>query len=77
MSLFANHKNVAPLYQTLTSYVQSNIRSSEAGASFQLGNVNGGAVFSTARDNLDDIASLLTTQTKQRSFNVSVPLAQM
>ena len=75
VTLTANHSSTEPLYQTLTAFVQANLRNKMLGANFQFGQVSGNLAVQNSRDNLDNLVNLLTTKTKLDSFSLNLPLA--
>ena len=77
INLNLNDSKAEPLYQTLTAFVQANIKNRMIGAQYQFGNVSGGLSNQSSQDNLDNLVNLLTTKTENSSFNSNFPLAQM
>ncbi|PCJ50566.1 MAG: hypothetical protein COA74_01960 [Gammaproteobacteria bacterium] len=77
LTLNANSSSTDPLYQTLTAFVQANIENNLLGAQYQVGSVSGNLSTRSSRDNLDNLVSLLTTETKNDSFSANMPLAQI
>ncbi len=75
--LNANHSSADPLYQTLTAFVQANVKNSLLAAQYQFGNVSGNLEFQSSRDNLDNLINLLTTETKNARFSANIPMAQI
>lgn len=75
LTLTANHSSAEPLYQTLTAFVQANLKNKMAGARFKIGNISGNFGIQSSRDNLDNVVNLLTTKTELDSFSMSAPLA--
>ncbi len=75
LSLGYRHERVEPQYKSLGAYAQADrlqdrvsVQADVAGVGLQLGH-------GRIRDNLDDIASILTTDTRRTDANMSVPLA--
>ena len=77
INLNLNDSKAEPLYQTLTAFVQANIKNRLVSAQYQIGNVSGGLSNQSSQDNLDNLVNLLTTKTENDSFNSHFPLAQM
>lgn len=77
ITLNANHSRAEPLYQTLTAYVQANVKNKLLAAQYQFGNVSGNLGVQSSRDNLDNLVNLLTTKTNNTSFSASLPIAQI
>ena len=75
ITLSANHSSADPLYQTLTAFVQANVENQMLGAQYQLGHLSGNLSLQASRDNLDNLANLLTTKTKNDNFSINIPLA--
>ncbi len=72
----ANMAKTAPLYQTLTAFVQANVETKLVGAQYQLGSVSGSLSSQSSQDNLDNLVNILTTKTINNSFNSNIPLAK-
>lgn len=77
LTLNASHASAEPLYQTLTAFVQANVRSSVIGAQYQVGAISGQISSSSSRDNLDNLVTLLTTRTRTDSLSMSTSLAEL
>lgn len=77
INLNLNDSKAEPLYQTLTAFVQANLKNRLLGAQYQIGNVSGGLNTQSSQDNLDNLVNLLTTKTEIDSFNSNIPLAQI
>lgn len=77
ITLNGNISSADPLYQTLTAYVQANIKNAMLGAQYQFGNVSGNISTQSSQDNLDNLVNLLTTKSTNDAFSISMPLAQM
>ena len=77
VSLTASHTRAEPLYQTLTAFVQANVRSAAVAAQYQVGLINGQLNSTESRDNLANLASLLTTQSESDGLSINIPLADM
>ncbi|MCF6194414.1 MAG: hypothetical protein L3J46_08810, partial [Kangiellaceae bacterium] len=77
ITINANHSKAEPLYQTLTAFVQANVKNKLLAAQYQLGNVSGNFGVQSSRDNLDNLVNLLTTKTNNTSFSSSLPTAQI
>ena len=77
ITITANHSKADPLYQTLTAFVQANIKNKLMAAQYQVGNLSGNFGIQSSRDNLDNLVNLLTTKTNNTSFSASLPTAQL
>jgi len=77
ITINANHSKAEPLYQTLTAFVQANVKNKLLAAQYQFGNVSGNFGVQSSRDNLDNLVNLLTTKTNNTSFSSSLPTAQI
>jgi hypothetical protein len=65
-----------PLYKMLGASLSSDLRALRAGMSMQLGAAQAGWFRSARRDNLDDVATLMTTRTEADEATLSLPLPQ-
>ena len=77
LTLNGVHSSAEPMYQTLTAFVQANVRNKLLSTQYQIGNVSGNISFQSSRDNLDNIVNLLTTKTTNQNFTSNIPLAQI
>lgn len=71
------YEEAQPLYKMLGASLVSDLRALRAGFSLQLGAVQASWFRGARRDNLDDIASLLTTRTESSDFALTLPLPQL
>lgn len=71
------HERVEPLYRAVTAPVQADVDRHALDLSATLGPISAQAVWSDQHDNLDDVPSILTTDTERRGFNLFVPVAQV
>jgi len=73
----ARHERVDPLFRSVAGSVQSDVRQDALDVTGAVGALSWQASFSSGRDNLDRIASILTSRTRTRSLNASLPLAAL
>lgn len=77
MNLALRHERVDPMYRSVGAYVQSDI---ERNAMDVVGNVDAVSVqgsYGRTGDNLDGVASLLTTRSRLSSLTLGAPLAAL
>lgn len=74
LDLGYRHERVDPLYRSLGAFVQSDALIDEWDASATIAGLGIQASHSRARDNLDDIASILTTRTRRTAVGASLPV---
>lgn len=77
MTLGYRHERVEPLYRAVTAPVQADVDRHVVELTTAWGPISGQLVWSDQRDNLDDVPSILTTDTARRGLNLFVPLAQV
>ncbi len=75
LSVMIRHERVDPLYRTLGASLQSDIESNSAEVKGSVGVLTLQGRVGRARDNLAQIASILTTRTNQLSLNAAMPLS--
>ncbi|MEZ4455370.1 MAG: hypothetical protein R2882_02285 [Gemmatimonadales bacterium] len=73
-ALTLRHERVDPLYRSVGGYLQSDVNNDGADVSASVGPLSLQGQWSAARDNLDEIPSILTTKTQTRGFTVGAPL---
>lgn len=77
LSVAYRHERVDPLYRTVGAGVRADVLHDRVEMRGDLAGVGVQAAWVRERDNLDAIASILTTNTARRSVNLTVPLARM
>lgn len=77
LNLSGSHAQADPLYRTIGAFVSGDQRNDMLAASAVLGIAELSLSVSRARDNLDDIPSLLTTRTRGSSANLRLGLDQL
>jgi hypothetical protein len=70
-------EDIEPLFRSLGSSVQPDLRSAAADLAFNLGSVTGTASHLRTRDNLAAITSILTTRTERSAVNLGIPVATL
>ncbi|MCC7001031.1 MAG: hypothetical protein IT357_02655 [Gemmatimonadaceae bacterium] len=75
LSLGAAHERVDPLYRSVGTYVQSDRQQDRYSLRTAIAGLSLGVIHATGENNVDRIASILTTRGIQRSLDVSAPLA--
>ncbi len=68
------HEQIAPLFKSIGTFSQADRRKFQYELTGNLGEMSFGFGNLRERDNLDDIASILRTLTRQNNFNISLPL---
>lgn len=71
---FVSHEEVEPQYKTLAAFPNSDRRQTLVGFNGQIGNIGLQVQFGEARDNLDDIPTILTTKTRNQELSLAGPL---
>ncbi len=77
LSLGYRHERVDPLYRSPTAFARADFEANRYEATGSVGPVGFNGSFSEGRDNLDDVASILTTKTKDSDAGLSVPLSRL
>lgn len=77
VALAGRHERVDPLYRSVPTPVQADRQEEAADATITLGAVAGQVGWSSSRDNLARLATILTTLSSSRTATVTVPLAQL
>ncbi|MEZ4417959.1 MAG: hypothetical protein R3E10_19550 [Gemmatimonadota bacterium] len=77
LTLGFRHERVDPLYRSLGAYAQADRLQNQYDVSGDVGGVTLQANYGESRNNLDDIASILTSRTERSQVNVGVPLARV
>lgn len=77
LAVAARHERVDPLYRSVGTYVHADVESNGIELTGSLGPFSFQGALSGARDNLDGIASILTTRTRSRAIHTAVPLGAL
>jgi hypothetical protein len=77
LTLSAQHERLDPLYRSVGVQAQSDLGQNVLGAGAHLGEGSLQFTHSRTEDNLDHVASILTTLTRAYALEVSVPLASL
>jgi len=77
LTLMVRHERTDPFYQTLGVFANSDIEVNQAALNGLIGDVSMQLSHMQMEDNLDDIANLLKTETKNWSFHAEAPLATL
>lgn len=77
LSLSASHDQADPLYQSIGAFVSGDQRNDRYSLSASLGISDLNLSLSRARDNLDNLANLLTTRTRQRGGSLRIGLDRL
>lgn len=70
----ANHERIDPLYKTLTAFPNSDVLKNSGSLNLQLGETSFSFQHSRQEDNLDNIPSLLKTETHSNLITAFIPL---
>ena len=74
LTITAQHERLDPLYRSVGVELQADLQQEVLGAVLALGEGSAQFLHTRGRDNLGDVASLLTTLTRQDALDVSLPL---
>ncbi|MEZ5657288.1 MAG: hypothetical protein R3E83_01790 [Burkholderiaceae bacterium] len=74
LKLSLHHDRIAPLYKSIGSFFATDQLLNRATLDFGYRGLQMQALISRKRDNLDDIATLLTTRSDTRRFSMTLPL---
>jgi hypothetical protein len=77
LAIVVRHERTDPLYRSVAAFVQADRQQDGLEANGSAGVIQWQASASRARDNLDDVASLLITRTRNYAFNTAVPMAAL
>lgn len=77
VTLGYRHERVEPLYRSVAAPVQADVDRHAVDLSATLGPISAQLAWSDQHDNLDDVPSILTTDTERRGLNLFVPLGQL
>lgn len=77
LTLGYRHERVEPLYRTVASFVRADLDQDVYDLTASLGPLSAQVTHSDARDNLDDIPSILTTRTRRQGLNLLLPLGEL
>jgi len=77
LSVGYKHERVDPLYRTLGANVRSDNLQDQFDVRADIAGIGVTGMFASAEDNLDEIGSILKSNTDRRSLNVTVPLSRM
>ncbi|MEQ1690397.1 MAG: hypothetical protein ABMA00_03880 [Gemmatimonas sp.] len=77
VSAVLRHERVDPLYRSLGASMQADAESNAAALNGAVGALTLQARVTRARDNLAQIASILTSRTAQSAFNAAMPLSSV
>jgi hypothetical protein len=72
-----HHERVDPLYRSVGSSVQADRKEDGLTTAVSVGAISGQVSLTTSRDNLGEIAALMTTRSRARSANVALALASL
>lgn len=75
LSLGYRHERVAPQYRSLGAFAQADRLQDQVSAQANLAGIGVQVGHARTRDNLDDVPSILTTDTRRTDTNVSLPVA--
>jgi hypothetical protein len=70
-------ERVEPLYRTVATFVRSDLDQDVYDLTATLGPISAQVTRSDARDNLDDIPSILTTRTRRQGAHLMIPLGEL
>lgn len=76
LTLALRHEEIEPQFRSVAAFLAADRRHDTAELRGQIGIVSMQLVHSRSRDNLDRIASILTTRTRRSAANFSVPLSE-
>lgn len=77
LAFVVRHERTDPLYRSVAAFVQADRQQDGLEANGSAGVIQWQASASYARDNLDDVSSLLVTRTRNYAINASVPMAAL
>lgn len=77
LSLGYRHERVDPLYRSPTAFTQVDIDRHRFEGNATIGAVSLAGSYTRTEDNLDDIASILSTKTYDKDANLAVPLQRL
>lgn len=77
LNLGYRHERAEPLYRSPTAFVQADIDRQRFEANAMIGPVSLAGSYARSEDNLDGIASILTTATRDKDANLALPLARL
>ena len=77
LNLSGSHAQADPLYKTIGAFVAADQRQDNLSASAFLGIASVSLSLAEARDNLDDVPTLLTTKTRQHGATLNIGLDQL
>ncbi len=77
LAFIVRHERTDPLYRSVAAFVQADRQQDGLEANGSAGVVQWQASASRARDNLDEVASLLITRTRNYALNAAVPIASL
>ncbi|MCH9647905.1 MAG: hypothetical protein K0U98_06675 [Deltaproteobacteria bacterium] len=70
------HQRVEPQYRTVAAFLQSDRQETAGDLRFAWGGSLAQVSWSSSRDNLDDLASVLTTRTRQGAWSFNLPFSE-
>jgi len=68
------HEHADPLYKSLGAFVNANVESNTFSMTGGVGDISLDASLGRSQDNVDDVATLLTTRTESMNLSAAVPL---
>ena len=71
------HERVDPMYRSVGTSVQADVENNGADVNVSVGALAVSATMSGMRDNLAEIASILTTRTRSRGLNAALPIGSL
>ena len=77
LSATLRHERVDPLYRSVGAGVQSDIENNGLDVTGSLGALSLQAALARSRDNLDDLASVLTTRNRSTTLGAALPLSAL
>ena len=77
LTLAVRHEEIEPQFRSVAAFVAADRRHDSAELRGQIGVASVQLSHSRSRDNLDRIASILTTRTRRSAANLSVPLGEL
>lgn len=77
LSVGFKHERIDPLYRTVATSVRADNLQNQVDVRASIAGISVTSAFSSAEDNLDEIASILKSNTDRRSVNVGLPFPRL
>lgn len=77
LGLGFRHERVDPLYRSVASYARADFRENALQLTTGIGPLSAQASYGRSRDNLDGVASILTTRTRNTRLALAMPLSAL